>query len=138
MPTVDVNSAQNKMYTNYAKGSETLKAEGLAILKIIVKKDGTVRASKPKVTADPITGKAAYIWRMVVFIVSPKPGHSCMPCTCDWDLPVTDENGKWRYSLAAAMAKTLKPIEDAIIDSIDKSEWHGVHTWGKILGNPSI
>jgi hypothetical protein len=56
-----------------------------------------------------------------------------MPCTCDWDLPVADENGKWRYSLAAAMAKTLKPIEDAIVDSIDKSEWHGVHTWGKVF-----
>ncbi len=27
----------------------------------------------------------------------------------------------------------LKPIEDAIVDSIDKSEWHGVHTWGKAL-----
>jgi hypothetical protein len=137
MPTVNVDHAENLIYQNYAKGNEALKAEGHAILKIIVKADGTVRASKPKVK-DALTGKAAYIWRMVVFLTSPKPAHSCMPCTCDWDLPVTDENGKWRYSLAAEMAKTLKPIEDAIVDSIDKSEWHGVQTWGRILGNPTV
>jgi hypothetical protein len=129
MPKVDVTKAENLINKNAAD-----KAEGLAILKIIVKKDGTVRASKPKVK-DAVTGKAAYIWRMVCFLTSPKPAHSCMPCTCDFDLPVADENGKWRYSLAREMAKVLKPIEDAIVDSIDKSEWHGVHTWGKVFGS---
>lgn len=133
MPTVKVDEAENKIFQNYAKGNETLKAEGLAILKIIVKKDGTVRASKPKVK-DDLTGKAAYIWRMVCFLTSPKAAHQCMPCTCDFDLQVADENGKWRYQLARDLAATLKPIEDAIVDSIDKSEWHGVHTWGRIFG----
>lgn len=135
MPTVDTDHASNLIFQNFAKGNADLQTEGLAILKIIVKKDGTVRASKPKVKADkPITGKAAYIWRMVCFLTSPKPAHKCMPCTCDWDLPVADEDGNWRYQLARKMAETLKPIEDAIVDSIDKSEWHGVHTWGRILG----
>jgi len=128
MPTVDVDRASNLITNNYTDTDE-----GLAILKIIVKKDGKVRASKPKVKND-ITGKAAYIWRMVCFLTSPKAAHQCMPCTCDWDLPVADEDGKWRYSLAREMAKVLKPIEDAIVDSIDKKEWHGVHTWGRVLG----
>ena len=133
MPTVDIDHAENLIYQNYAKGNEELKAEGLAILKIIVKKDGTVRASKPKVK-DALTGKSAYIWRMVCFLTSPKPAHTCMPCTCDFDLPVADEDGNWRYSLAKEMADELKPIEDAIVDSISKDEWHGVHTWGKVFG----
>ena len=129
MPTVNVTKAEELINQNFAD-----KAEGLAILKIIVKKDRTVRASKPKVK-DALTGKAAYIWRMVVFLTSPISAHSCMPCTCDFDLPVADENGKWSYSLAREMAKVLKPIEDAIVDSINKSEWHGVHTWGRIFGS---
>ena len=124
MPTVDVKKAES-LITN---------EEGRAILNIIVKKDGTVRASKPKVK-DALTGKAAYIWRMVCFLTSPKPAHSCMPCTCDFDLPAYDEAGKWRSSLAREMAKALKPIEDAIVDSIDKSEWHGVQTWGRVFGS---
>ena len=138
MPTVNVNHAENLIYQNYAKGSLHLKAEGLAILKIIVKKDGTVRASKPKVTKDALTGKAAYVWRMVCFLTSPKPAHSCMPCTCDFDLPAFDYDGKWKGDIARRMAKELKPIEDAIVDSIDKSEWHGVHTWGRVFGSPSL
>jgi hypothetical protein len=130
MPTVDTLAAENSIYNNYAQGNAERKAEGLAILNIIVKKDGTVRASKPKVK-DALTGKAAYVWRMVCFLTSPKAAHKCMPCTCDWDLPVADENGKWRYSLAREMAKDLKAVEDAIVDAIDKSEWHGVHAWGR-------
>ena len=106
MPNVNVNHAENLIYTNFAKGNEDLKAEGLAILAIIVKKDGTVRASKPKVK-DAITGKAAYVWRMVVFITSPKPAHSCMPCTCDWDLPVADENGVCGIVTAYSIFNTL-------------------------------
>lgn len=128
MPTVNKLEAENKIFQNYNN-----KDEGHAILNIIVKKDGTVRASKPKVK-DALTGKAAYVWRMVCFLTSPKPAHQCMPCTCDFDLPAYDEEGKWRSPIAREMAATLKPIEDAIVDSIDKREWHGVHTWGRVLG----
>ena len=124
MPEVDTENAKTQLADN---------EEGLAILDIIVKKDGTVRASKPKVTDDPITGKAAYVWRMVCFLVSPKPAHHCMPCTADYDLPAYDENGKWRYELARKMGETLNLIEKVIVDSVNKDEWHGVHRWGRIL-----
>jgi hypothetical protein len=143
MPTVDITKAENLIYRNYAAPNkyDTWKAkdEGQKILAIIVKKDGTVRASKPKVKADdPITGKAAYVWRMVCFLTSPKPAHSCMPTTCHFDLPAEDEAGKWKYSIAREIMDALKPIEDAIVDSIDKSEWHGVRTWGRVFGTPRI
>lgn len=128
MPTVNILEAENAIYQNYSN-----KDEGQAILHIIVKKDGTVRASKPKVK-DALTGKAAYVWRMVCFLTSPKPAHQCMPCTCDFDLPVADEDGKWRYTLARDMAAELKPVEDAIVDAIAKEDWHGVKTWGRIFG----
>jgi hypothetical protein len=123
MPKVNVEKAESLITSD----------EGRKILKIVVKKNGTLRASKPKVK-DALTGKAAYVWRMVAFLTSPKPAHQCMPTTCDWDLQVADENGKWRYSLARELAKTLKPIEDAIVDSIKMGDWHGVHAWGRILG----
>ena len=131
MPTVNVNHAENLIYQNYAD-----KTEGQAILNIIAKKDGTVRASKPKVK-DALTGKAAFVWRMVCFLTSPKRQHQCMRSTADFDLPATDENGKWKYNLAMKIAADLKPIEDAIVDSIDKSEWHGVQTWGRAFGTLS-
>ena len=52
------------------------------------KNKGLLRASKPKVDkADPVSGKAAYVWRMVAFMTSPIPAHSCMPVCADFDLP---------------------------------------------------
>jgi hypothetical protein len=126
MPKVNKDAAKNKLADN---------AEGLAILDILIKKDGTLRASKPKVTDDPITGKAAYVWRMACFMVSPKRQHQCMPCTADFDLPaINEETGKWGCAAAREMAKTLKPVEDAIVDSVDKSDWHGVIRWGQVFG----
>jgi hypothetical protein len=136
MPTVDIPKAANLIHKKYV-APWNAKDEGNKILAIVVKKDGTVRASKPKVK-DALTGKAAYVWRMVCFLTSPKPAHSCMPTTCHFDLPAEDEAGKWRYSIAREIMDALKPIEDAIVDSIDKSEWHGVRTWGRVFGSPRI
>lgn len=112
--------------------SKTFADEELAIINIIIKKNGEVRASKPKVK-DIISGKAAYVWRMVVFSVSTKPQHQCMPVCADFDLPAYDENGKWTSSAAREMSKKLKPIEDAIVNSIPKAQWHGVRRWKNAL-----
>jgi hypothetical protein len=105
------------------------------IINLVVKKNGQIRATKPKVKEEtPITGKAAYVWREVVFMVSPKPTHMCMPVTADFDLPAYDENGKWSSQKAREMSKTLKATVDAIVDGVDKSQWHGVRRWGKAFG----
>lgn len=43
-------------------------------------KTGQIRATKPK------DGRAAYIWRMVVFQVSTNPQHHSMPMTADFGI----------------------------------------------------
>lgn len=130
MPTIDKLKAENAIYQNYSNVEE-----GHRILALLQKKDGTLRASKPKVKADdPVTGKAAYVWRMVAFMTSTNPRHQCMPCTADFDLPaINEETGKWGCRAARAMAEELKVVEDAIVNAIDISEWHGVHRWGRAL-----
>ena len=100
------------------------------VVSIVVKKNGQIRATKPKVDEnDPVTGIAAYIWRMVAFAVSPKPQHQCMPMTADFDLPAYDGSGKWSAAIAHEMMKELKPLEDAIVNAVPKAQWHGVHRW---------
>ncbi len=129
MPIVNVDGCLKDISKNYFDD-----IEGYSIMALVVKKDMTVRATKPKINRDePITGKAAYVWRMVCFMVSPKQPHQCMPVSADSYLPAFYENGKWNYNLAREMAKTLRPIENAIIDNIDKSQWHGVMRWSKLI-----
>ena len=96
-------------------------------------KPGQLRASKPKVKdSDPITGKAAYVWRMVCFLISPKGQHHCMPITADFDLPAFVD-GKWSSAAARDMSKVLKPLEDAIVNSVPKTEWYGVRSWASAM-----
>jgi hypothetical protein len=112
----------------------SLSEKDMEIVDLIVKKDGSIRSTKPKVDEnDHRTGKAAYIWRMIVFLVSPNPRHHCMPVTANFDLPAYDEKGMWRSQIAGKMADDLKYIEDAIVNSIPKIKWHGVHRWARVL-----
>lgn len=113
-----------------------LSTEDLKIINVVVKKDNSIRASKPNIKdkTNYINGKASYVWRMVVFMVSPKSAHQCMPACASFNLPAYDENGKWKSDIARLMEKELYKLVDIIIDSIDKSKWHGVHKWGRVLG----
>lgn len=109
--------------------------EEMKIVNLIVKPNGTIRSTKPKVIdTKPETGKAAYVWRMVAFQVSKNNVHHCLPVTATFDLPAFDENNKWCSSLADKMAKQLKSIEDAIVNQVPKNEWFGINRWGKALG----
>ena len=106
----------------------------IPIARKIIKSDGCIRASKPKVDESlPTTGKAAYVWRMVCFMVSPKPAHHCMPCTAEFDLPAYDEKGRWSSAVARDMAKELDLLVNKIVDGVDVSLWHGVHRWSQAL-----
>lgn len=96
------------------------------IFNIIVKKDLSIRASKPKVK-DALTGRAAYTWRMVVFQVSPKGQHQCMPVCANFDLK--DEDWENRREVE----KELDKLIDIIVNAVDKSEWHGIRRWGNAL-----
>jgi heme exporter protein D len=103
---------------------------------------GALRASKPAIAyttyvnerglklrqPDDIGGKAAYVWRMVAFTLSPVAKHHCMPCTADFDLPERD------YQLRRQMAKQLDTLVDRIIASVPKSQQHGTMRWARALG----
>lgn len=102
------------------------------IVKIIIK-DNKIRKTKPKVN-DPITGKAAYVWRMVVFYVSPNSRHHCIPVAADFDLPAFDENGKWRANIAQEMAKELDVLVDKIVDLVPSEQRYGLNAWTKAFG----
>jgi len=88
-----------------------------------------LRASKPKVDRrDPESGKAAYVWRMVVFMVSPRPRHHCMPVCAEFDLPERD------YDRRRELVKELDALVDKIVDAVDPREWHGAIRWGQAYG----
>jgi hypothetical protein len=125
MPNVDIMTAENKLYQLTETEEQAVKLH--KILHIVVKKDGTVRASKPKVK-DTLTGRASYVWRMVCFYVSPKGSHQCMPVCANFDLQ--DEDWKNRREVE----KELDKVVDIIVNAVDKTNWHGVHRWGKALG----
>ena len=125
-----------------------LRGREAKIVARIVKSDGTLRASKPDVppltrvkdntsifgytlrhlTEDgEVAGEAAYVWRMVAFFTSPKQQHQCMPCTAEFDMG--GEPAEQR-----ARCKELDALVDRIVNSIPKSEWHGVRRWGQAFG----
>lgn len=111
---------------------DSLTGEFKKIAQIVVKKNGQIRASKPKVTDDPVTGKAAYVWRMVAFMVSPKAQHQCVPVAATFDIPA-EVNGRWSSVEADKIAKELDVLVDKIVDCVPKEQWHSVHRWAKAM-----
>ena len=109
-----------------------LEPEEFAIARRIVarqgKNKGCLRASKPHVdnNADPLSGKAAYVWRMVAFVSSPLGQHSCMPVCADWDLPVPYGDER------RAMIKELDVLVDKISAAVPMSA--GAMQWSRALG----
>ncbi len=101
-------------------------AEEIKIFNMVVKKDNSIRASKPPVK-DYTSGMAAYVWRMTCFMVSPKPSHHCMPVCADFDIPVN-------YFARRSVTKELDKLVDKIVNAVDKPEWHGILRWGRALG----
>lgn len=131
------------------------------IVLAIIKKDGSIRATKPQ---DRV---AAYVWRMVVFMVSPKREHHCMPVMADlslekedyahrtdlyvprnetasdrdtvmrWDMEPDQRTWRMMHDGArrrAFLKEELDPLADRIVDSIPKSQWAGLHRWGRAFG----
>jgi len=129
MPKVDF----EKINESLSVLDHSVQEEFTSILDVIVKKNGNLRASKPKVNTD-IDGKAAYVWRLAAFSLSTNPQHHCMPVCADFDLPAYDENGKWSSAVARQMAKELDVLEKIIVNSVPRDEWSGVHRWAKALG----
>jgi len=119
-----------------------------AIIAIIIKNDGTLRASKPKLgkktrviapgstygytyawatDAERLQAKAAYVWRMVAFAISPNPIHHCMPTTTSFDLDGSFEERR-------ALEKELDAFADRIVKCVPVKEQHGTMRWAQAHG----
>jgi hypothetical protein len=103
-------------------------SEEARIIYLITNK-GFLRASKPTINkADYMTGRAAYVWRMVAFSVSPKPAHHCMPCTGDFDLCERD----WKDR--REITPMLDELVDRMMNAVPKAQWAGVYRWACAFG----
>lgn len=98
---------------------------------------GCLRATKPKVT-DAVSGKAAYVWRMVAFTCSPIGAHQCMPVTADFDLPrrkpENEEDRRRVYDETRALSKELDEFSKRIEATVPLNMRHGLLRWGRLLG----
>jgi len=104
-------------------------AEKQEIINVVMKNGKGFRASKPKVDkTKPITGRIAFVWRMVGFMVSPNSRHWCMPVTAEFDLCDEDWNNR------KEVIEDLNVIVNEIVDSVPKEKRYGVNRWGKALG----
>lgn len=117
--------------------------EDQKIIKLIFKKNGNVRKSKPKIEYELFerngrqyrvsnyeTGCAAYVWRMLMFNTQSIHPHCCMPVMADCDLPYKSGEREKRKELIEAMDN----LTDRILAKIPKEKWKGVIRWGRALG----
>ena len=123
MPYIDIKAVFSKLNDRGLLSDENVEL----CLGIINSKTGRLRATKPK----DASGKTRYLWRMVAFMASPKAEHHHMPVTADFDLL---EDEPFDLSVVKARADRLKPVEDAILDSLPTKDLHGLHAWGSALG----
>lgn len=103
--------------------------EKAQIIKIVMKNGKGFRATKPKVDRnDPITGRTAYVWRMVGFQISKNSVHWCMPVCADMDL----EDADWADR--KVVTKALDEIVKEIVDEVPPALRHGINRWGRAMG----
>ena len=104
-------------------------SEKQAIIKVVMKNGKGFRASKPKVDKnDPITGRTAYVCRMVGFQISRKNSLLCMPVTAVFDY--AEEDWKNRKEVT----KALDEVVAEIVDAVPPAERYGVNRWARALG----
>lgn len=141
MPTIDLSK------TGLFLGSRDMEIARRCLGRMSSESEGLLRSSKPDPKRD---GEAAYVWRMVAFQVSPHHAHHCMPMMAEFDLPAefwtrrsdcaadTPEEQS-RILLATsekrkARIRELDLIVDAVVGTVPKDQWHGIHRWGQVLG----
>ena len=101
--------------------------EELVIVQAILRSDGTLRASKPQ-HKDVQGGRAAYVWRMVAFQVSPHPRHHCLPMAAEFDLKDEDWDNR------REVIKQLDNLVKRVVDAVPMQGWHGIHRWTRAMG----
>lgn len=89
----------------------------------ILKTDGRIKVAKPN-----DNGFIQYIWRMVVFQVSPLPQHQCMPIMASFYIPADYGTDKYKELMTLG-----NKIADAIVDCVPMNLWHGIKRWAEVL-----
>lgn len=109
-------------------GATSLSDKELAIAQQVLRRNGTLYASKPK----NASGDAKYVWRMVVFAVSDNEQHQCMPVMAEFDL---DERyfGQDTYDLRREHLNYLDGIANAMISTVPVLQRSGVLRWATAL-----
>lgn len=112
-----------------------LPSESFSLVKRIVETDSwRVRHYRPVPqldVSDQLTvhcACATYIWRMVVWMISPFDRHQCMPVSAYSYLPKMDNP-----SDSKKLVKQLDAVVDVITDTVPASQWHGLRRWSNVL-----
>jgi hypothetical protein len=119
---------------------ENLSETELTIAEKIVSKGNKLRATKPT------DGEAQYVWRLVCFMISPKPAHHCIPVTHDFGVmgiaPKVKKYCEYRkkdveqtdFDWVRNRCKELDVIVNKIVDNVKVSNRHGINRWAKAFG----
>ena len=105
-----------------------LSGEDAALVEPCLLKNGKLRKSKPL----DAPGKSKYIWRHLVFNLSPVDRHQCIPTTDIFD--IGGPGDEWNFSDVREEAKELDKIVTRAINLVPMMERHGIIRWGTALG----
>jgi len=98
-----------------------LSKDDMAIVRRIIREDTwRLRTTRPILRESNESRYAAYVWRMVAFLVSPNSKHHCMPTTCFWWLP---------KNMDKTAMQRLNRLVDEITDTVPANEWWGCLAW---------
>ena len=96
------------------------------ILALIIKSDGTLRKSKPKIT-DRVSSYAAYVWRMLAHYLGINAKALCLPVMAHYDLLCGSTKERVK------VAQLLDTLVDKIMSTIPVNEWRGVMAWHGLI-----
>lgn len=88
-----------------------------------IRPDGHLYGSKPR----EATGEAKYLWRMLVWGLSPNPRHQCLPVMAEFDLEGDYEEVRVRAGQLDALAQRIER-------QVPVQERHGTLAWGRAFG----
>lgn len=116
MPRIDLQALWQK-----------LSKDDMSIVRRVVRENTwRLRTSRPKLCDSNESRYAAYVWRMVAFMVSPHSQHHCMPITCFWWLPEGTDKKVMQY---------LDRLVDEITNTVPDSQWWGVRAWSGLTAD---
>ena len=95
------------------------------LVPLITTSEGTLRTTRPDILPDfPLSGHAAYVWRMIAFHISPISQHHCLPMAAPFYIQEEDIH---------KLVEFLDTIVDEILEQFPPSSWQGIMAWGRVF-----